>query len=221
MPKARLTYPASGLLHAEWTTSGRPDGRGVYTSGDVEGVEAMVETTSCEPLGPVIIRAEGLVLREWRDGDRPAMVRLFDDPEIDRWTPLAHPFDATAARVYLERARERRERGTLQLAITQGDDRPLGEVLLFPTGVEGVCELGYMLGAEHRGRSLARRAISALMQYAAAWGYREARLTIAVGNTASEHVAHALDFEPTGEPDVREERKGRVLHLRSWRTTLA
>lgn len=170
---------------------------------------------------PVVIRAEGLVLREWRDGDVPRMVTMFDTPDIDRWTPLAHPFDVAAAEAYLERAHERRAQGSLQLAITEDGAEPLGEVLLFSTDLDTTCELGYMVGPEHRGRGLAARAIRAVLPLAKAEGYQEARLRIDVDNVVSQRVARSAGFEPTSEPLLREERKGYVVHLGTWASRLS
>ena len=123
---------------------------------------------------PVLVRAEGLTLREWQRRDVPRMVAMFDTTEMDRWTPLAHPFDADVAASYVERAHSGRHKGSLQLAITEDGDVPLGEVLLFPTDDPAVCEFAYAVGAEHRGRSLAARALTAVLPMAKAEGYRRA-----------------------------------------------
>lgn len=64
----------------------------------------------------LVIHGHGLVPREWNEADVPAMVGLFDTDEMDRWTPLAHPFDAEVAVGYIRRAHEARATGTLQLA---------------------------------------------------------------------------------------------------------
>ena len=77
----------------------------------------------------MLVRGDGVVLREWSDDDVPAMAALFDDPDIDQWTPIESPFDAEAAARYLARARARRREGrALQLAITADGEAPLGEV---------------------------------------------------------------------------------------------
>lgn len=170
---------------------------------------------------PVVVHAEGLVLREWTSEDLPAMVGLFDEEEIDRWTPLTSPFDEAAATAYLERARAGRAGGTLQLAITEDGAAPLGEVLLFPTGVDDLCELGYAVGAAFRGRQLAARALRAVLPLAVRAGYRRAQLTIAVDNDASNRVAEAAGFRLTDAPLRRAERKGYVLDLATWRRDLA
>jgi RimJ/RimL family protein N-acetyltransferase len=170
--------------------------------------------------GPVQVRAQGLVLREWHERDVPFMVAMFDTAEMDRWTPLAHPFDEEAARAYLEGAHRRRAEGGLQLAITVDGDEPLGEVLLFPTDIDAACELGYSVGARHRGRGLATRAVRAMLPVARAEGYRVARLRIAVDNVASQRVARAAGFALTAEPLLRQERKGYVVHLATWASAI-
>lgn len=145
------------------------------------------------------------------------MVELFDTDEMDRWTPLAHPFDEKAARAYVDAAHAGRAHGLLQLAITTDGATPLGEVLLFGTDEPGVCELAYAVGAEHRGKALAARSVLALMPCARDAGYRSARLRIAVGNEASRATAAAAGFSLTDEPLVRRERKGYVLQMTTWR----
>lgn len=162
------------------------------------------------------IRAEGLVLRGWEARDVPAMVALFDTPEMDRWTPLASPFDQEAALAYVARAQRCRHEGTQQLAITEDGFEPLGEVIAFPTGSDGLCEFAYAVGAAFRGRGLAVRAIRAMLPVVAAAGYGRAQLTIAVGNTPSQHVAMAAGFRFTGEPLKRIESKGSVSSMATW-----
>jgi hypothetical protein len=67
----------------------------------------------------------GLILREWADGDLPVMVELFDDPQVDHWTPLRSPFDLIAVHAYLDKARQDRAAGRrLQLAITTDGYHP-------------------------------------------------------------------------------------------------
>ncbi|WP_328994100.1 GNAT family N-acetyltransferase [Kribbella sp. NBC_01245] len=166
------------------------------------------------------MRADGVVLREWGEADVAVMVALFDTAEMDRWTPLAHPFDRAAAVAYLARAVEGRKAGTLQFAITEDGGEALGEVLLFPTEADGVCELAYAVGAEYRGRRLAARAIKAVLPVAVAAGYREARLSIATDNVGSQKVAVAAGFARTELPTIRRERKGYVLDLATWAITL-
>ncbi|MGN6243134.1 MAG: GNAT family N-acetyltransferase [Motilibacteraceae bacterium] len=173
--------------------------------------------TAIDPWGGGSIQHDWLVLRPWTVADVPAMVELFDTAEMDRWTPLAHPFDEEAARTYVDAAHAGRAHGLLQLAITTDGAAPLGEVLLFGTDEPGVCEFAYAVGVEHRGQALAARSMIALMPWARQAGYRSARLRIAVGNEASQATAVAAGFSLTDEPLVRRERKGYVLHMTTWR----
>jgi len=58
----------------------------------------------------VTVVEDGLVLREWTTEDVPDLVRLFDTPEMDRRTPLTSPFNASAARLYVQAAHHIRRR---------------------------------------------------------------------------------------------------------------
>jgi RimJ/RimL family protein N-acetyltransferase len=100
----------------------------------------------------------GLHLREWTDEDLPVMVELFDEPQIARWTPLASPFDLSAAQAYLAKAREAHVAGRgIQLAITTDGRQARGEILLYRAGEDGQdAELAYAIGARHRRQRLAR-----------------------------------------------------------------
>jgi RimJ/RimL family protein N-acetyltransferase len=163
------------------------------------------------------LRGYGLVLREWTDQDVPLMVELFDDPAVDRFTPLHSPFDLGAARAYLERAREQRAADLrIQLAITTEDDRPRGEILLFRTGDGGhLAELAYAIGPRHRRQGLAARAVRLISEYAyTTLGMHRLYLRIPAENLASAAVAHATGFQRTGDPPVT--RDGARYPLHTW-----
>ncbi len=163
------------------------------------------------------VRGEGLVLRPWTLGDVPQMVELFDTAEIDRWTPLAHPFDEEAATSYVNEAHQGLSAGILQLAITNSGGEPLGEVLLFGTDEDGTCELAYAVGCKHRGHAAGARSVWALLPVAREAGYRQARLRVAVDNLPSQRVAADAGFTLTDEPLQCRERKGYLLHMATWR----
>lgn len=163
------------------------------------------------------VRGEGLVLRPWMLRDVPQMVELFDTTEMDRWTPLAYPFDEEAATAYVNSAHQGLSSGTLQVAVTESGGEPLGEVLLFGTEEGGTCEFAYAVGFEHRGQALAARSIRAVLPVAREAGYRRGRLRVAVDNVLSQLVASAAGFTLTDEPLLRRERKGYLLHMATWR----
>lgn len=165
------------------------------------------------------LRGDGLHLREWTDDDLPAMTEIFDEPQVHRWTPLRSPFDLAAAREYLDRARDGRlEGGRFQLAITSDGRTPLGEVLFYSSGGgPDEAEVAYAVGAAHRRRGLARRAVTLVTGYAhGSLGIRRVVLRIDPENVASIAVAQAAGFEPTDEPPVVRESENRTVSLRTW-----
>lgn len=166
---------------------------------------------------PVRLQGEGIVLREWTDADLPRMAELFDEPAIAQWTPLESPFDAAAAARYLARARANRTAGqAMQLAVTADGELALGEVLLFGV-VERTAEIGYAIGAAHRGEGLAARSVRVLVEHAhAAYGLDRFLLRIPPGNAASRAVARASGFRATRDPLVAREAKGRRIELETW-----
>lgn len=160
------------------------------------------------------------MLRPWTLDDVPRMVLLFNTAEMDRWTPLAHPFDEDVATAYVENAHRGLQSGVLQLAITREGGDPLGELLMFGTEEDRTCEFAYAVGSEHRGEALAARSVRAVLPVACEAGYLRARLRVAVDNAPSQRVAAAAGFTLTDEPLQRRERKGYVLQMATWRRPL-
>jgi RimJ/RimL family protein N-acetyltransferase len=168
---------------------------------------------------PIALTGDGISLREWRDEDLDDLVRLLDEPEIARWTPMPSPFDLEAGVAYLKRARQSRASGQrIQLAITVDGARPVGEVLLF--GVDaGVreAELGYLIGAAYRRRGLASAALSLLSSYArSTLGLSRLVLRIDPANTASCAVARRCGYRLTGEPPILQEGPYGPSSLGTW-----
>lgn len=162
------------------------------------------------------LAGEGLVLRDWTEDDLPAMRDLFDHPDIAYWTPIASPFDDTAARTRLDRARQLRAEGTaILLAITVDGSAPLGEVMLrrAPEGTE----LGYAVGPAHRGKALAARSVRVMAGYAfEQLGADRVILELEAENTASLAVATRAGFVLLGVPLIEGEEKGRPYALQTW-----
>lgn len=157
---------------------------------------------------PVRLAAPGLVLREWGERDLQLMVELFDDPEIALHTPLPSPFTLADAEERLTRAQQS---DRLLLAVTTDGERPLGEVLLTASG-----ELGYMVGARHRGQDLAARALVLLRDHAHTIGLAVLRLKIEPANVASAAVATTAGFQLARAGADVVENKGRRCILDVW-----
>ncbi|WP_409240576.1 GNAT family N-acetyltransferase [Streptomyces sp. PA5.6] len=166
------------------------------------------------------LSGEGILLREWAESDLSALVELYDDPEIDRWTPVPSPFDSTAAGEYLTKAREDRKegRGKAQLVITTDGEQPRGEILLFRSELDARdVELAYGIGSRHRRQGLASRAVKLTVDYASRQlGARRVLLRIESGNSPSVAVARATGFELTDDEPITREAKGRQVTLLTW-----
>lgn len=166
------------------------------------------------------LSGDGILLREWAETDLAALVELYDDPEIDRWTPVPSPFDSTAASEYLAKAHEGREDGRkkAQLAITTDGKQPRGEVLLFRNELDARdVELAYGVGSQHRRQGLASRAVGLAADYAHRQrGVRRVLLRIEPGNCPSVAVARATGFQLTDDEPVTLEVKGRQIRLLTW-----
>ncbi|MFE9682258.1 GNAT family N-acetyltransferase [Streptomyces sp. NPDC002701] len=165
---------------------------------------------------------EGVHLREWSEDDVDALIAVYEDPESARWTPVASPFDTSAALVYLAEAREARAEGRrVQLAITTDGVLPRGEVLLFRSKAdERDVEIAYGVGAAHRGRGLASRAVRLLAAHAVRHtGARRVVLCIEEANAASAAVARAAGFTLTDDEPVLRTSRGREIALLTWSLT--
>lgn len=163
------------------------------------------------------LKGEGLVLRDWTEGDLAAMPDLFDHPDIAYWTPIVSPFDAEAARARLDRARRLRAEGTtILLAITvDGGGAPLGEVMLrrAPEGTE----IGYAIGPAHRGQGLAARAVRVMAAHAfGQLGVEQVILELEADNAPSVAVARRTGFSRLDVPLIKGEEKGRPYALQTW-----
>lgn len=131
-----------------------------------------------------------------------------------RRTPLASPFDRAAARRYLlsaHQARHGHER--IHLAITTDGQQAMGEVLLnLTTG-----GIGYIVGAFHRGQSLAARALRAMTEYAHhTAGLTRVILEIEPDNHPSIAVARSTGFRLTEVKPETVTDKERTYDLLTW-----
>ncbi|MGY3060706.1 RimJ/RimL family protein N-acetyltransferase [Streptomyces sp. TE3672] len=171
------------------------------------------------PAAPVRLAGQNIVLREWDEADIPALIEMYDDPEISRWTPVPSPFDEDAARAHLGRAREARAEGRrVQLAITADGGQPQGEVLIWWDDLDDRdIELAYGVGSRFRRRGLASAAVTVATGYALRHcGARRVLLRIEADNAPSAAVARSAGFAPTTDEPVAREAKGRRVLLRTW-----
>jgi RimJ/RimL family protein N-acetyltransferase len=143
-------------------------------------------------------------LRPWRQDDAPAIFSACQDPEIARWVPIPWPYrepdaqslidasaagwrDGTAAHFAIADATT----DTIQGAITRyGPDADRGSHR---------ATFGYWVAAEARGRGVATRALTLIVDWTlATTDVVRLDLEIFAGNEASAKVAANCGFTPEG-----------------------
>lgn len=143
------------------------------------------------------VPTDRVVLRPLRATDVDALVDVADDPLVRRFAPaLPVPYTRTVAEQWLtEILPARSAAGDAWFAVTEpGDDRLLGQIGVFGASVYDVWSIGYLMGAAHRGRGLARAALGALTDWAFGHGVARLVLETDVDNVASQHVALATGY---------------------------
>ncbi len=166
---------------------------------------------------PLIVVDDAFVLDRWRATDGPALRRFDVDPDTARFfgyslddalaMPDSHYDGDMRADANLS---DWREGERLNLAIRRrSDGEAVGWVELQRDGEQA--EVSYNVTAELRGRSLAPRALDALLVWASSEiGLRRARLVCHAENAASQRVAEKCDFVFVGR-DGDEDRFRRDL----------
>lgn len=140
-------------------------------------------------------------LRPPADADLPAITRLCQDPEVQRWTRVPSPYTLDDARAFLDLHAACLERGTgiHLLAVDAGSDELLGAVGTDIDPRDVSAEVGYWVGPHARGRGVATRGARLLLRFVLDdLGIRYVRLQAAVANPASNGVARKLGFAHEG-----------------------
>lgn len=153
------------------------------------------------PLPDPPLAGDRFHLRPWVPADAPALAAAWVDPEVARWTGVPPEHDEAAARRWIAGEEHRRQRGlALDLVVDTGGT-VAGEVGLAGLGRRpGTAEVGWWLGADHRGRGLAAAAV----QLFAEWATAELSLDVLLArchhdNPASAAVARRAGFAAVGE----------------------
>ena len=154
-----------------------------------------------------LLRTERVALRQWGADDLAAFYDLYSRWEIMRWLG-PHPrrviADEAEAKQRLERWSERAAaiaapQGLWALVPLEGEDRPVGTVLLMPLhdahGLTDEVEIGWHLHPDFQGKGLVTEAARALLARA---GLPRVLALTDPGNTASQAVAGRLGMADEG-----------------------
>lgn len=170
------------------------------------------------------LRTERLLLRQWRESDRPVFRAMSADPDVMRFIGGVRSADQADAQVD-ERAVTLAIRGVSKWAV---EELATGEFVgtvglgyaLFPAPFTPAIEMGWRLARSHWGRGLASEAAAATAGYGFnELGLREIVAFTSVGNVASRKIMERLgmvhrvgeDFDSPGRrPD--DEHRRQVLY---------
>ena len=153
------------------------------------------------------------VLRPWRLSDAEAVVRAFDDPEIQRWHVRRFESADEARHWITARRAGWAQESQLNWALVDRDsDSLMGRVSLQGVDLhDGSAGVAYWMVPEWRGRGLCSQAVLALCQWAfSEAGFHRIGLEHSVANVASCRVATKAGFHTEG---IRREA---ALHADGW-----
>ncbi len=148
-----------------------------------------------EPIDPVELPADGLLLRPWRSSDAGAVHRICQDPLIQRWTTVPSPYSRADAQEWVGSRPAQWARG--RVAAWAVTDARSGTVLASVSlgGLDqSYPEIGFWCAADARGRGVVTRAGRAACRWAFARGAPKVLWLANVGNEASWRSAHAMGF---------------------------
>jgi RimJ/RimL family protein N-acetyltransferase len=142
------------------------------------------------------VRAEGLRLRPWTEGDVPAIIAACQDPEILHWIPaIPRPYTEAEALRFVRG--EFRANPGYQFAVTEDGD-VVGAIGM-TTNESRNGHIGYWCAKDSRGRGVTTRALRALCEWAFAdLQLERLELITDPDNRASQRVAEKVGFRREG-----------------------
>ncbi len=147
---------------------------------------------------PVVLRTPRLVLDQPGEGDVESVLEYCQDPTLQRYTTIPVPYGREDAETFLLDLVPRWwEQGTEQTwAIRPADvpDAPLLGVI----GVRSHGEVGYWMGAPHRGNGYLGEALEVVIDHWFGAGNERMTWSCLVGNIASARTARRAGFHFLG-----------------------
>jgi RimJ/RimL family protein N-acetyltransferase len=146
---------------------------------------------------PVVLRSERLVLDQPTERDIPRITEYCQDPLFERYLTTPWPYTEEHARGFVsEFVPSGWETETeFTWAIRTADGGPLLGVVGHRTARS---DIGFWLGAAHRGHGVMPEAVNAVVGWAFGRGAERIAWECIVGNTASATVARKCGFRFTG-----------------------
>lgn len=144
---------------------------------------------------PTFPLGEGVELRPWADGDAPAVMSAYADPDIQRWHVRGIDSVDEAQEMITAWRQAWAEERRLEWAVAETDGAVLGRLALKDLVLfDGIAEVAYWTVPAARGRGLAPRALAAASGWAFDVGFRRLELEHSTRNPASCRVAEKAGF---------------------------
>ncbi len=163
------------------------------------------------------LRTERLLLRDFREDDIPALVRLAGAREVAATTlRIPHPYTKEHAKQFLEMRQEQKFGYSFAITLLATGEL-CGAVGLHPDPVHPRAELGYWIGLPHWGHGYATEAARAVVDF----GFRELQLQRIFahhfqGNTVSGRVLQKVGMKYEGCQRGHIEKWGQLLDLENY-----
>lgn len=150
---------------------------------------------------PFRIATDRLVIRPLARRDLTALTRYRNAPAVARYQEWALPYTRDLALTLLDDLA-----GTdgptpavwVQLAITDTDDRLVGDLAVWLDESASLAMIGYTLAPKHQGKGYATEAVGALMDWLVAQRVHRVAATLDPDNLASARVLERCGFRYTG-----------------------
>lgn len=149
-----------------------------------------------------VLRTARLVLDAPEPDDRERVIEYCRDPVFERFMVLPWPYQPEHADFFLQKLVPEGWAGGSEWtwALRESDGGPLLGVIGYRAEL---ADLGYWLGAPHRGRGLMTEAVTAVLDHVFAAGVPLVNWECMVGNGASASVARKTGFTYTGTRPAR------------------
>jgi len=187
-------------------------------AGSVRHIREPTEWTTMEWVPPKPrLQGGDVALRPFRASDAAAVASACRDPDILRFTFMKDGLTEAEAGEWIETGNERWPKGHLRFAVVDAhDDHLLGQVGLNFNPRHVSAEAHYWVAASERGRGVASRALSLLIDWGLSKGIERVFLVIHPENNPSNRLAARLGFIREGVLRSYEPIKGDRPDLVSW-----
>ena len=150
---------------------------------------------------PFSIATDRLVIRPLATRDLTALTRYRNRPAVAMYQEWALPYTRDLAQALLDELA-----GTdgptpgvwVQLAITDADDRLVGDLAVWLDESASLAMIGYTLAPKHQGKGYATEAVGALLDWLVAHRVHRVAATLDPQNLASARVLERCGFRYTG-----------------------